>query len=377
MRFLSCSLLAILVLTNARPQLQAEAATGVSSLVIGLLLPPEEPEAANLRQGIQIAVAHANQLPGATVSLLVRGRVGQWGTDGEEAGRMVLDDGVRGLIAPPSGAASHLALQIAGRTATPVISLCADSSVVGAGIPWMVRIVPGTREEAQLLFATFRTSSQGRPFRWGAVVPIERAGREAASDLRAAAEAAVCSLDKPVEVSSKLKNFSDLTTQLLAPRPDGILLWLEAPGAGALAKSLRAAGFRGQLVGPGRLQSAAFAAHAGSAVDGFVLARPVLEAASQSVADRFVAAYRQQFGTEPDTTTRLAYDAAVLLTNLLRKSGDHPPRAAFPITGEQSGVSGNLKFDQAGNRLVPLELVQFRDGRFTPLAGKTPAALTP
>ena len=368
MRFLACLMLAAVILTTSSACLRAEEAAGAPPLLIGLLLPPEETEAASLRRGVQLGVDRANQAPGTKVSLLVRGRVGQWGADGEEAGRMVLDDGARGLIAPPGGAPSHLALQVAGRTATPVISLCPDSSVVGAGIPWMVRIVPSTRDEARLLFSTFRTNRAGRAFRWCALVPTERAGREATSDLRNAAEAAGCLLDRPVEVSPKLKDFSEIGKQVLATQPDGVLLWLEAPLAGGLAKSLRTAGFKGQFAGPSRLQSAGFAANAGSAAEGFVLPSPVLDAASQSIAARFAAVFRQRFAKEPDTTTRMAYDAAVLLTDLLRKSSDHPSRRAFPITSEQPGASGRLKFDRNGNRVVPLELLQFRDGRFTPLA---------
>ena len=346
-------------------------AAEAAPILIGLLLPPEETEASSLRHGFELGVDHANDLPGAKVSLLVRGRIGQWGTDGEEAGRMVLNDGAHGLIAPPGGSPSHLALQIAGRTATPVISLCPDSSVVGAGIPWMVRIVPSTRDEARLLFSTFRTNRAGRAFRWCALVPTERAGREAASDLRNAAEAAGGLLDRPVEVSPKLKDFSEIGKQVLATQPDGVLLWLEAPLAGGLAKSLRAAGFKGQLAGPSRLQTAGFTSNAGGAAEGFLLPSPLLDPASQSVAARFAAVYRQRFGNEPDTTSRMAYDAAVLLTDLLRKSDDNPARPVFPITGEQPGASGSLKFDRNGNRLVPLELLQFRDGRFTPFAGKT------
>jgi branched-chain amino acid transport system substrate-binding protein len=201
------------------------------------------------------------------------------------------------------------------------------------------------------------------------LVPNERAGREATSDLHNAAEAAGGLLDRPVEVSPKLKDLSGIGKQVMATRPDGILLWLDAKPAGGLAKSLRAAGFKGQFAGPSRLQGAAFITHAGSAVEAFVLPSPVLDAASQSVAAEFAAAYQQRFGDEPDATTRMAYDAAVLLTELLRKSSDTPSRRAFPITGEQAGVSGSLKFDRSGNRLVPLELRQFRDGRITRFAG--------
>lgn len=370
MRFVACRMLLALALTTGWAHLRAEEAAGAPSISIGLLLPPEEAEAASLRRGVQLGVDHANQSPGARVFLLVRGRVGQWGADGEEAGRMVLDDGARGLIAPPGGAPSHLALQVAGRTATPVISLCPDSSVVGAGIPWMVRIVPATGDEARMLFSTFHTNSAGRPFRWGALVPNERAGREATSDLRKAAQAAGCPLDKPVEVSPTLKDFSEIRKRVLATQPDGILLWLEATLAGGLAKSLRAAGFKGQFAGPSRLQTADFTHNTDGATEGFLLPSPILDPASQSVAARFAAVYRQHFRNEPDTTSRMAYDAAVLLTDLLRKSGDNRSRPVFPITSEQPGASGNLKFDRNGNRLVPLELLQFRDGRFTPFAGQ-------
>jgi ABC-type branched-subunit amino acid transport system substrate-binding protein len=101
-----------------------------------------------------------------------------------------------------------------------------------------------------------------------------------------------------------------------------------------------------------------------------VLPSPVLDEASQPVAARFVAGYRQQFGSEPDPTAHLAYDAAVLLTDLLRKAGDPPSRRAFPIAGEQPGASGNLKFDRHGQRLVPLELRQCQKGCFVPFAKK-------
>ena len=370
MPFLTCLLFVALAWTTGMARLWAEEPAGAPPILIGLLLPPEETEATSLGRGVQLGIDQANQVPGAKFSLLVRGRVGQWGSDGEEAGRMVLDDHARGLIAPPGGAASHLALQVAGRTATPVISLCPDSSVVGAGIPWMVRIVPSTDDEARLLFSTFHTNPAGRTFRWGALVSIGRAGRETARDLSQAGTATRSPLDRPVEVSPKLQDFSEITKQVLATRPDGILIWLEAKLAGRLAKSLRAAGFKGQFAGPSHFQSPIFTTNAGSAAEGFVLPSPVLDPVSQSVAARFAAVHRQQFGSEADRITRMAYDAAVLLTDQLRKSGANPSRSDFPIMSEQPGASGRLKFDRNGNRLVSLELLQFREGGFIRFASQ-------
>ena len=349
------------------PALRAEEAAS-PSILIGLLLPPEEAEAASLRRGAELGVEHANLTPGDPASLLIRGRVGQWGADGEEAGRMVLDDGVRGLIAPPGGAPSHLALQVSGRTAMPTISLCPDSSVTRAGIPWMARLAPGTIDEARLIFDAFKNAKPGQVYRWCALVPSERAGREAANDLRKAAEAAGCSLREPVKIVPEVSDLSEARRAVLTGNPDGILIWLDPEPAGRLAKELRADGFGGRLAGPSRLRGAPFVAAAGEAARGFVLPAPVLDAPSLEVWARFAPAYRARFGLEPDATAALAYDAARLLVDLVRKSGEKPAYRSFPIAGQQPGASGNLRFSPSGDRRVPLELREYRDGTFAPLA---------
>ena len=70
----------ILVLIPVVVRLHAgETATADSTnLVIGLLVPPEEPGAASLRDGATLAAEQANQSPGRRVSLVIRGRAGQW-----------------------------------------------------------------------------------------------------------------------------------------------------------------------------------------------------------------------------------------------------------------------------------------------------------
>ena len=187
-----------------------ETSANNTNLVIGLLVPPEEPAAASLRDGAKLGVELANQSPGPRVRLVIRGRTGQWGADGVEAARMATDDGALGLIAPPDGAATHLVLQVSGRTAVPVITLSADSSVSQTGVPWMARIVPRTVEEAKTLFAGIHASH------WVAVIPDGRAGREAARDLNEAATNSNCSIEKTIEVKSSFTN----TTRLVQTNPE-------------------------------------------------------------------------------------------------------------------------------------------------------------
>jgi branched-chain amino acid transport system substrate-binding protein len=330
-----------------------------TNLVIGLLVPPEESGAASLSDGATLGVELANQSPGPHFSLIIRGRTGQWGADGVEAARMVTDDGALGLIAPPDGAATHLVLQVSGRTAVPVITLSADSSVSQTGVPWMARIVPRTIEEAKTLFVGIQASH------WVAVIPDGRAGREAARDLNAATNSN-CSIEKIIEVNRSLTNTTRLCKQILKNHPDAILLWLDPATAGTLAKTLRAAGFAGTLAGPGRLCSADFAKTAGDAMEGLMVPGPILEKDATTAFQHFTNSFRTRFGHEPDATATAAYDATTLLIHILRQPGGHPAHEAFPISFSLAGATGILSFDSEGNRKVNLQLFKAQGGQFIP-----------
>jgi branched-chain amino acid transport system substrate-binding protein len=354
------ALAAIALITSAAFLHAGETVADNTNLIIGLLVPLEEPAAVSLRDGATLGVELANQSPGTHVSLIIRGRVGQWGADGVEAARMVTDDGALGLIAPPDGAATHLVLQISGRTAVPVIALSADSSVSQTGVPWMARIVPRTIEEAKTLFTGIHASH------WVAVIPDGRAGREATLDLNEAATNSSCSVGKLIEVKSSFTNTARLCKQILKNHPDAVLLWLDPATAGTLAKALRAAGFAGTLAGPGRLRSADFAKTAGDAMEGLMVPGPILEKDAVVAFRHFTNSFRARFGHEPDPAAAAAYDAATLLIQILRQPGGHPAHEAFPIGFSLIGASGILSFDSEGNRKVNLQLFKAQGGQFIP-----------
>lgn len=348
----ACSALVLAALVVVAPA--ARAADGLP-LVVGLLLPPDEPEAAGIRQGTLAAADEANEGPGRRVTVAVRGKTGAWGSDASEAALLVMDDGAGALIAPPSGAASHLVLQVSGRTAVPVASLCPDASVTRTSIPWMVRVVPSTRDEARTLFAGTPSAS-----RWLVFVPPGRAGREAARDLSSSAAEGRRSIVRTVETDGVFPD-AKLREIVEGARPDAILVWLDALPAGRLARSLRAAGFAGTLAGPTRLASPAFLTGAGSAADGLLV--PVATAGDGAAAAAFASRYRRLFGTEPGPAAANAHDAAKLLIDALRKHGLEGARRAFPPAEGASGATGALAFDRHGNRIVSLQILCYRDGR--------------
>jgi ABC-type branched-subunit amino acid transport system substrate-binding protein len=322
-------------------------------LTIGLLLSTNACEAASMRYGAAMGVEHAQSRLGAAIRLVFRAQPGQWGSEGNAVAELALDEEAAGLVTPADGAAAHQVLQVAGRTRIPVISLCADSSVTAAGVPWAARIVARTEDEARALF----DHVQPRPARWAMVIPPGRAGREIGQDLRNAAATAGQHLLEPVRVDSE--SLDGAVRAILAAQADAVLLWIAPELAARCARALRQAAFRGTLAGPSRLNSHAF-----------------LSCASESGIDCLSVALRsdstfpkgagrhsgEHVGPAPDWTAVMTADAVVVLAHVI--SSGTAPGGGSPFRGRLQGASGTIEFDSAGNRLGPVEALVCRNGRF-------------
>ena len=309
---------------------------------VGFLLPPDEPDREALRAGAEAAVRLWNASPTNAgrwrLELVVRGKPGQWGDDGDEAGRLVMDDGVLVLIAPPGGAASHLALQVAGRTRTPVISLCSDGSVVGAGIPWMVRLVPSTEDEARLLMA-----GGGN---WIAWVMEGRGGREVRRDLEAAARAVGATVEVRI-----WKGEGSGGTMNAGVR--GALVWLPPNPALHVVRELREAGWKGILAGPGTLRCRTFDGGARESAEGFRIVEiepgPASAAARRTLAEAMSGATG---GGDPEPSAARGADAVWLAAEWLVRSEGRAITSLFPppAAGWGVGTTGAWQFGPNGAR---------------------------
>ena len=357
-------LLFLVVFGQSRRLVATVGAAETGALKLGLLLPPEEPQALSVRQGALLAQEQASKT--GAVEIIVRGRTGQWGADAVEVARMVTDDAAQGLIAPPDGAASHLTLQVSGRTAVPVVTLCADSSVGRTGVPWLFRIVPRTIEQANALFQNIPEKRAGQTNHCLAVVPEGRAGREVTHDLLQAARRSSIDLNT-IDLSSARTNTERLGARILDSKADLVLLWLDPVSAAVITKEVRAAGFHGILAGPSGLETPDFTGPAGEAANGFIIAAIAPGAQTTEPWQNFKTAFQAQWGREPDIIAGMSYDAATLLIHLLAQPEFRIPPHKLPAGFSIQGVTGELAFDIEGNRQVQLTLLEVRGGSFVPV----------
>ena len=340
---------------------------GAPRLTLGLVAPPSEPDATSLIRGVQMAVAEANEMGHAPVGLEVRSEVGQWGSAGNDAVILVSERHADAIIAPSDGAATHLILQVSGRTRVPVASVCSDSSVTDAGVPWVIRVVPRTDQAAEALFAAARRPD-GSPLHWWAVVPTGRPGRVVHRDLATAARLTATRLERFAEGGEPKTGLASLVQEIVATAPGGVLLWLPPAPAGTLAAALRTAGYGGCLAGPSELDSPEFVAAAGAAATGVLIAEFRADAGLRARADRFESQFRRKYDAKPDFSAAAAYDAAQVLIETLRRAGNGAGYRQFPISLSTVSVTGILHFDDFGNRVDSLEVLSCQQGRFAPLS---------
>ena len=331
-------------------------------LTIGVLLPPEEPQTRSLQEGILLAREAYSKKAGKDLRIKIRGRVGQWGADAVEAAQLVTDDSAMGLITPPDGAASHVVLQVSGRTAVPVVTLCGDGSVGRTGVPWLIRIVPRTEEEVRALSDRVAPAGSNRTQRWMAVVPSQRPGREIGRDLAKGLQGSPPRLAQIREYSTN--NAGLLAKELQDANPDAILIWLPPTQAASMVLELRKRAYHGALAGPGVLQCAAFLSSAGGAAEGFLIPAIARNDEDKQRWSSFASDYQREWGRAPDVMAGLSYDAVLLLAELLDHSSFRATPHALPHDFKWSGVTGTLSFDKEGNRKVEMELLQVSGGRF-------------
>jgi len=339
---------------------------GVPQVSLGLVVPPSEPDATSLLRGAQLAVSDTNESGEALVTLEVRSENGQWGTASNDAVILVSERHVDAILSPSDGATNHLILQVSGRTQVPVASVCSDSSVTDAGVPWAIRVVPRTDQEAEALFAAARRPD-GAPLHWWAVVPAGRSGRAVHRDLEKAAHATATQLEKILDASEPKTDIEAQVHVIVAAAPDGVLIWLPPSQAGTVAAALRAAGYGGCLAGPSPLDSPEFLAAAGAAANGVRITGFRADADFRARAEEFETRFRRRFETMPDFAAAAAYDAATVLIESLRRAEKGAGERQFPLTRPIEGVRGVLHFDNLGNRTDALQVKAFKQGCFIPL----------
>lgn len=80
----------------------------------------------------------------------------------------------------------------------------------------------------------------------------------------------------------------------------------------------------------------------------------------------FINAYKTKYGEVPNGFAALGYDGANIMLNAIEKSGSTDSKAIVEAISntQYEGVTGNIKFDENGDPIKSVSIIQIKDGQY-------------
>jgi branched-chain amino acid transport system substrate-binding protein len=161
-------------------------------------------------------------------------------------------------------------------------------------------------------------------------------------------------------------DFSAQLTSIRARNPQAIFIPGYYTEVGLIARQARRLGITVPLLGGDGWDSPRLTEIGGEALnDTYFSNHYSIEDPSPAI-QNFVSQYREKYGEIPDALAALAYDAANILFDAIRRANSTEPamiRDAIAQTNDFPGVTGRITIDQDRNAVKPAVVLRVRDAK--------------
>lgn len=167
---------------------------------------------------------------------------------------------------------------------------------------------------------------------------------------------------------TKDTDFQTILTNIKSKNPEVIFVAGYYEEAGPLIKQAREMGITAPILGPDGFGNAEIINLAGAdnMSDVFYTAHFVNSDNADEDVKAFISAYTEEYGSEPDMFAALAYDAANLAFDAVKRAGSADQQAvtdALAETTEFDGVTGTFTIDENHNPVKTAYIVELQDGK--------------
>ena len=161
-------------------------------------------------------------------------------------------------------------------------------------------------------------------------------------------------------------DFSAQLTALRAHDPEGIFVPGYYTEVGLIARQAKSLGLEVPLLGGDGWDSPSLIEIGGEALEGSYFSNHYSVDDPSPAIQKFVTDYQARFGEVPDALAGLAYDAAMILFDAMRRAGTTEPAAvrdALAETRDYPGVTGTTTLDENRNAIKPAVVLQISGGK--------------
>jgi len=316
---------------------------------IGLLAPltgPRQNEGKALLQAAQLAMEDeaASPFPGGRrLSIVSRDQSDSWGRATNEIVRLVFDDQVAALITSLDSDSAHLAEQVGNKVGIPIVTLSTDPSTTQINLPWIFRLAPTDTQQAGAFADDIYLERKLKKVIL--ITESDHDGRVGGEEFQKAAHSRGAPPVDRFEIDPAVSNLDSAVSQVLAAKPEAMVLWTGARTASRLLRLFLKAFPTTQFY---LSQEAAQTPPSSSQPNVWIVGPSLIENPSRVSFDN---RYRARTGELAAPAAARAYDAVRILAASLRLSGPNRARLrdALAAVSDYHGASGVVAFDHAGN----------------------------
>lgn len=170
-------------------------------------------------------------------------------------------------------------------------------------------------------------------------------------------------------------DFSAQLTSIKAKNPQAVILPGYYTEVGLVVRQARKLGLNVPFVGGDGWDSPKLIEIGGDALEGSYYANHIAVSDPDPTIQKFVAEYKARYSQTPDALAGLAYDAANILFDAIKRANttDGPKvRDAIAATKDFAGVTGRITIDQDRNAVKPAVILQVKNGQLQLLESIAP-----
>ena len=170
-------------------------------------------------------------------------------------------------------------------------------------------------------------------------------------------------------------DFSAQLTSIKSRNPQAIFLPGYYTEVGLVARQARKLGLNIPMMGGDGWDSPKLVEIGGEAVNGSYYSNHFSVADPSPAIQKFVGDYKARYGVIPDALAGLAFDAAYILFDAIRRANTTEPakvRDAIAATKDYPGVTGRITLDKDRNAIKPAVVLQVKDGKLEYVETITP-----
>jgi ABC-type branched-subunit amino acid transport system substrate-binding protein len=276
-------------------------------------------------RGSKLAVEQANEAGGYVkrkipFELVVRNDNGLWGASGNEIIRLAYQDKVWAILGTIDGANTHIAIRVVLKAELPMLaSGDTDPTYIETNIPWVFRCIGDDRQMNYIILDYLYRKMKCE--RVAIVRASNRYGRFGVRKIRDGSRR----LGHPIVVEMAYRvgntNFDLQLDRIEEGKPQVVVHWGDGEDGARVLNAMRARGMKQPFITCDRCVSDDFLKLAGANAEGVICSYPWDPTRQDPKLEAFRAAFRQRYGTEPDTYAAHAYDGMNMLIWAIQHAG--------------------------------------------------------